>query len=461
MGRPLLSACLIVRDEEERLGRCLTSLRPVADELVVADTGSADRSREIARRHGARVVDIAWRDDFAAARNECLERARGAWILVVDADEVLENPDRAALEGLLAASDAPGFTVEIVSARDGGDEEIAHVARLFRNLPSHRYRGRVHEQILPALAASAGRPDWTPPRSGLRLRHEGYLAEVRERRNKLERNRRLLREEIARRPHDPGPRYFLARELAPHIGGDLLDMPPADEAWEAVRPAVEAVLSGPPCGLTDPLGALGVRLAVVRGEDELARRWSEMLGKRVGRSARWCYAEGERLLTIGAMGDREAAETAAGWFAAAAHAPEGSPAVITPRRLRTCWAPVRRDLARCLAGRDRPAQTATGEGVEPLLARAWAEAASGRSAAAVRLLADGVRRDRGDPRLWLALAVALRVDGETRRACRAARAALAAAPGWRAAEEWLAGRPAPFRGLLAPWSLAARESARA
>src|SRR3954471_21348325 len=86
----LLSACLIVRDEERDLPRCLAALASVADEIVVHDTGSTDRTREIAKAAGATVIDGTWTDDFAAARNTALAACTGEWILHVDADEVLE-----------------------------------------------------------------------------------------------------------------------------------------------------------------------------------------------------------------------------------------------------------------------------------------------------------------------------------------------------------------------------------
>ena len=77
---------MIVRDEEQHLPACLESIHNFVDEIVVVDTGSQDRSKDIARNYGARLFDFAWRDDFAAARNVALEQSRGAWILYIDAD---------------------------------------------------------------------------------------------------------------------------------------------------------------------------------------------------------------------------------------------------------------------------------------------------------------------------------------------------------------------------------------
>ena len=84
---PLVSLCMIACDEEANIGACLQSASRDVDEIIVVDTGSRDRTRSVARHHGARVVELPWRDDFSAARNHGLEQAAGEWILVLDCDE--------------------------------------------------------------------------------------------------------------------------------------------------------------------------------------------------------------------------------------------------------------------------------------------------------------------------------------------------------------------------------------
>src|SRR5262245_57509130 len=95
--RPLLSLTMIVRNEEESLDRCLASARGLADELIVVDTGSTDRTVEIARAHGASVHHFKWCDDFAAARNVALRHATGQWCLHLDADEWVVEAEAGAL----------------------------------------------------------------------------------------------------------------------------------------------------------------------------------------------------------------------------------------------------------------------------------------------------------------------------------------------------------------------------
>ena len=91
---------MIVRDEETNLPTCLESVRGLFDEIVVLDTGSKDRTVEIARSFGARVFDFVWVDDFGAARNAALARAKGDYAFWLDADDLIEPPERAKLEEL-------------------------------------------------------------------------------------------------------------------------------------------------------------------------------------------------------------------------------------------------------------------------------------------------------------------------------------------------------------------------
>src|SRR5438552_17207038 len=93
---------MIVRNEEANLPACLESVRGLFDEIIVVDTGSTDRTKEIAAEFGARVFDFVWVDSFAAARNECLRHATGKWIFWMDADDRLDEENRNRLRALFA-----------------------------------------------------------------------------------------------------------------------------------------------------------------------------------------------------------------------------------------------------------------------------------------------------------------------------------------------------------------------
>src|SRR5581483_11477525 len=144
---PALSLCMIVRDEELNLARCLDSVQWIADELLVVDTGSTDRTISIAARYGAKVAPFDFTTvDFAAARNHAIAQARGRWILMIDADETLDPDCVTAVRALVAGDENVGYYFE--RHNHSGDSEHAatdYVVRLFPNRSHIRYQGRVHE----------------------------------------------------------------------------------------------------------------------------------------------------------------------------------------------------------------------------------------------------------------------------------------------------------------------------
>jgi tetratricopeptide (TPR) repeat protein len=163
---------MIVRNEERHLGRCLASAAPLVQEIVVVDTGSTDRTRDIARGYGARLFDHPWEDDFSRARNHSLAQAREKWILVLDADETLAARDHARLRALIAAAERPAaaFSIRtrnytarmnVVGWQANRGEYPAEEAgngwfpsdkvRLFPNDPAIRFERAVHEMVEPSL----------------------------------------------------------------------------------------------------------------------------------------------------------------------------------------------------------------------------------------------------------------------------------------------------------------------
>jgi glycosyltransferase involved in cell wall biosynthesis len=125
--RPNVSLALIARDEESHIERCLKSASGLAEEMIVVDTGSSDRTKEIATACGARVLDFEWIDDFSAARNKALEAARGKWILVLDADEYLPAASVQAIRALTSSAHAADRAYHLVnkSTTDGGRTGIS------------------------------------------------------------------------------------------------------------------------------------------------------------------------------------------------------------------------------------------------------------------------------------------------------------------------------------------------
>jgi GT2 family glycosyltransferase/tetratricopeptide (TPR) repeat protein len=200
-GSPRVSLCLIVKDEEANLADCLGGAADLVDEVIVVDTGSTDRTREIAARFGARVFDFPWCDSFAAARNESLRHATGDWVFWLDADDRLDDENRARLRALLArlGDENAAYAMKCLCLPDpvtGAATVVDHM-RLFRNRPDIRWQYRVHEQILPAVRRAGGAVCW----SDVVIRHVGYQDPAL-RRRKLDRDLRLLHLEDAERPDD-------------------------------------------------------------------------------------------------------------------------------------------------------------------------------------------------------------------------------------------------------------------
>jgi glycosyltransferase involved in cell wall biosynthesis len=196
---PTISLCLIVRDVETTLPACLRSAADLVSEIIVVDTGSTDRTKEVAADFGARVYDFAWVDDFAAARNESLRQASGDWILWLDADDRVDDANRQRLRTLLANlhDDAAAYVLKVRS-RSGGSATDVEQVRLFRRHPELRWQYRVHEQILPAIRQRGGEVSWTD----IVIEHTGY-EDAALSREKLTRNLRLLQLEDTEHPDDP------------------------------------------------------------------------------------------------------------------------------------------------------------------------------------------------------------------------------------------------------------------
>jgi len=193
-----LSLALIARNEARCLARCLSSVRPIVDEMIVVDTGSTDDTVPIAREFNAKVSHFAWRDDFSAARNFSLEQASGAWIVVLDADEHASEGLTDDISRFIKNRPAIGRLKIVSDFRRNAQtfRSQTFVSRLFPRGP--RFEGRIHEQLVSSL-----------PRFELagELWHDGYLEAT-----KSDRNVKLLIEELKGSPRDPYLLFQLALE---------------------------------------------------------------------------------------------------------------------------------------------------------------------------------------------------------------------------------------------------------
>lgn len=212
MSRPFVSVCMIVKNEERTLLRCLESLVGVHDELIIVDTGSRDQTVEIAKDFGARVEPFEWADDFAAARNHACSYASGEWIFMVDGDEFLSPKGSGTrLVGLLerVPDRIDKLLIEQRTVFEGESIVSVMVDRIYRNRPDLRWKYRIHEVIETPKERTAMTND-------VYLRHEPAAKRRGDMRVSEEREAMYLRAlalDIEEHANDPRPSFYLASTL--------------------------------------------------------------------------------------------------------------------------------------------------------------------------------------------------------------------------------------------------------
>lgn len=186
---PNITLSMIVKNEESTLPRCLKSVQGVADEIVIVDTGSTDRTIEIAKSFNAKVFHFDWNNDFSAARNFALKNSNGDFILYMDADEELSHSSKNLIQILSQKKERIGYLCTIKSLDDYSKQpnSIRYV-RFFRNSPCLRFSGKVHEQITDSLIEN----HYEIIHSDIEIIHHGYNISKDEKKLKAERNLKLL-----------------------------------------------------------------------------------------------------------------------------------------------------------------------------------------------------------------------------------------------------------------------------
>lgn len=209
---PNISINLIVKNEETRIADAINSIKPLASEIIVLDTGSTDSTPNICTRLGCEVYYQSWNDNFSEMRNKALDYSVSDWILVIDADEIAKF---SLLDLPLEQMNDPsigGINLQIINHIDENDDTIIskhRYTRLFRNDKSIRFTGRIHEQIRESIEQK-----FNIYESDLIIEHFGYRKIDKE---KLERNTRLLEQDI-KSDEDDWKYYHLAETL--FSGGD-------------------------------------------------------------------------------------------------------------------------------------------------------------------------------------------------------------------------------------------------
>ncbi len=200
--RANISLCMIAKNEERVIGECLESIKPFVKEMILVDTGSTDRTKEIALEKGAKVFDFPWTNSFSEARNESLRHATGDWIFWQDADDVIDMASGEALlrNAIDAMPHIVGFVVPVRFVDDGpaGGVMVDHV-KLFRNLPGAKFEFHIHEQVISSLKVK-GRE---VARSSAYVLHKGYDTSPAGQQRKKERDDILLELDLQDHPDHP------------------------------------------------------------------------------------------------------------------------------------------------------------------------------------------------------------------------------------------------------------------
>ena len=203
-----LSVCLITKDEEHNIGDCLDSIREIVDEMILVDTGSHDNTIAIAAGRGAKVFELPWRDNFAAAKNETLRHATGDWILAMDADERLSSVSRNKIRQLLIDPTYQAYMLQLRCPYKQGNSiqgiSTGLAIRLFKNNIGLRYHGRIHERI----CTSTRRGKILVANTNIIIDHLGYQDNLEA---KYLRNLSLAGRQKTK--HDAFSRYDMARML--------------------------------------------------------------------------------------------------------------------------------------------------------------------------------------------------------------------------------------------------------
>jgi tetratricopeptide (TPR) repeat protein len=312
----MLSLSMIVRNEEARLAACLASVKGLADELVVVDTGSTDGTIAVAEAAGARVERIEWPGDFAPARNRAMDFLSGDWVLVLDADEQLRPEVIPSLKALMAQPDV--LVINLLRYELGAAmAPYSNVSRLFRRHPGIRWSKPYHSMIDDSVQVLLEQEthwriaDCREPA----ILHDGYRPELLAGTDKAERLRQAMQSELERHPGDP---YASAK-----LGGLLISDGQHQEAVALLRRALDqdSMQDGERYELLLHLALAvtpsepGEAIALYRKALEISLDTRITLGARLNLAARLMeQGDLEEAINLTRIATQRAPEVALGWY---------------------------------------------------------------------------------------------------------------------------------------------------
>ena len=207
-----LSVCIIAKNEEHNISRCLSSVVNLAHEIIVVDTGSTDNTIEIASKYTDKIFKHKWANDFASARNKSLAEARGDWILFLDCDEELVPGASETLIEEMAASNILGYRLPLENV-GSPLHGVNYVPRLIRNAPGLHFIGKIHETIFASILVLAEQWNMEQAMGKTKILHHGYMPDEMQRKGKLKRNLALYDDALAELPDEPSIMMNYAHDL--------------------------------------------------------------------------------------------------------------------------------------------------------------------------------------------------------------------------------------------------------
>ncbi|MCY6482743.1 glycosyltransferase [Clostridium aestuarii] len=205
-----ISLCMIVKNEEKDIPRCLESVKDLVDEMIIVDTGSSDKTVEIAKKYGAKVYYFEWCDDFSAARNESLKYATKDWILIMDADDEFFSEDKEKFKKLIKNLDDNILycfeTLSYIGIEKNINININLNPRLFKNNYGYHYEGEIHNQLANTNSLVRAKQE------SIRIYHYGYVNTNIIGKNKRKRNMSILKKLIKKEPENKFHYFNLGHE---------------------------------------------------------------------------------------------------------------------------------------------------------------------------------------------------------------------------------------------------------
>jgi Predicted O-linked N-acetylglucosamine transferase, SPINDLY family len=209
-----ISLCMIVKDEEKYIEKSLRNIKDKVEEIIVVDTGSKDRTKEIVKKYTDKIYDYEWCEDFSKARNYSISKAKNNWILVLDADEICSEFHVNKINDFIKASIDTIGRINIINYYGKASETKKSSTRLGRlfNKNFYEYNGSIHEQL-----TSKNKSEVKMLNVNISVEHFGYTEEDIMEKMKVIRNESLLLKELQKNPKDPyvlyqlGKTYFIGK----------------------------------------------------------------------------------------------------------------------------------------------------------------------------------------------------------------------------------------------------------